>query len=65
MPGWAGRARTVEPLEGGITNTNYRVTFDDGSFVVRTPGKDTDLLGIDRGHELEAAQRAAELGIGP
>ena len=65
MPGWAGRARTVEPLEGGITNTNYRVTFDDGSFVVRAPGKDTDLLGIDRGHELEAAQRAAELGIGP
>lgn len=65
VPGWRSRARVVEPLEGGITNRNYRVTFDDGSFVVRAPGKDTELLGIDRVHEREAASRAAELGVGP
>ena len=65
VPGWSGRPRTVTPLEGGITNRNYRVDLDGESFVARAPGKDTDLLGIDRDHELEAAQRAADLGIGP
>jgi thiamine kinase-like enzyme len=65
VPGWAGRPRTVTPLAGGITNRNFRVDVDGESFVARAPGKDTDLLGIDRRHELEAAQRAAELGIGP
>jgi len=65
VPGWAGRARTVEALEGGITNRNYRVTLDGESFVVRAPGENTDLLGIDRGHEEEAARQAAALGVGP
>ena len=65
VPGWAGRARTVEPLDGGITNRNYRVTLDGESFVVRAPGENTELLGIDRAHEHEAARQAAALGIGP
>jgi thiamine kinase-like enzyme len=65
VPGWAGLARTVEPLEGGITNRNYRVTVDGVTFVVRSPGEHTDLLGIDRGHEEEAARRAAALGVAP
>ena len=65
VPGWAGRVRTVEPLEGGITNRNYQVTLDGESFVVRAPGANTDLLGIDRAHEEEAARQAAALGIGP
>ena len=65
VPGWAGRPRTVIALEGGITNRNFRVDLDGESFVARAPGEDTDLLGIDRDHELEAAQRAADLGVGP
>ena len=65
VPNWAGRTRTVTPLDGGITNRNFRVDLDGESFVARSPGKDTDLLGIDRHHELEAARRAADLGIGP
>ncbi len=65
VPGWAGRARTVEPLEGGITNRNYRVTLGGESFVVRAPGENTHLLGIDRDHEHEAARQAAALGVGP
>ncbi|MCU1380626.1 MAG: phosphotransferase [Acidimicrobiales bacterium] len=65
VPGWAGRARKVEPLEGGITNHNYRVTVDGESFVVRAPGENSHLLGIDRNHEEEAARQAAALGVGP
>jgi thiamine kinase-like enzyme len=52
-------------LDGGITNRNYRVTFNQREYVVRLPGKDTDLLGIDRAAEHLAARRAAGLGIAP
>lgn len=53
------------PLAGGITNRNYLVERGEERFVVRRPGKDTALLGIDRGAELEASRAAAELGIAP
>ena len=55
----------VAPLEGGITNRNYRVRLGGGDFVVRVPGKDTSLLEIDRRVERQANQRAATLGIAP
>ena len=53
------------PLEGGITNRNFRVTFGSRDYVVRLPGKDTDLLGIDREAECNANDCAAELGVAP
>jgi thiamine kinase-like enzyme len=69
IPVAAGRKYVATPLEGGITNRNFKVTFLDGptwpSIVVRFAGKDTHLLGIDRYDEREANTRAAELGIGP
>jgi thiamine kinase-like enzyme len=55
----------VRPLDGGITNRNYRVNFGGDEYVVRLPGKDTNLLGIDREAERLATERAAELGVGP
>jgi thiamine kinase-like enzyme len=53
------------PLSGGITNRNYKVPFGDHDFVVRVPGKDTNLLGIDRDAECEANKLAAEVGVAP
>lgn len=53
------------PLEGGITNRNYRVRFGDRECVLRVPGRDTNLLGIDREAERLACAEAARLGIGP
>jgi thiamine kinase-like enzyme len=53
------------PLEGGITNRNYRVCLGATDYVLRLPGRDTELLGIDREAERLAAEAAAELGIGP
>ncbi len=55
----------VRPLEGGITNRNFRVTFGGVDYVVRLPGKNTHLLGIDREAERLATREAAELGLGP
>jgi thiamine kinase-like enzyme len=57
----------VVPLGGGITNRNFRVRFAPpvGEGVLRLPGRDTGLLGIDRRAELLAGQQAAQLGIAP
>jgi Ser/Thr protein kinase RdoA (MazF antagonist) len=53
------------PLEGGITNRNYRVSFGERDCVVRLPGRDTSLLGISRDAERLAARAASSLGIAP
>ena len=53
------------PLSGGITNRNYRICLGGRDCVLRLPGQDTRLLGIDRNGERLAAERAASLGIGP
>ena len=65
VPGWQDHQIELTPLHGGITNTNYVAVVDGVSTVVRVPGERTELLGIDRANEAEAARRAAELGIGP
>ncbi len=62
---WPGQRATVEVLGGGITNHNYKVTLDDGVFVLRIAGRDTALLGIDRHVEHEASLAAAAVGVGP
>jgi thiamine kinase-like enzyme len=65
----SGRLGTVGgepvPLDGGITNRNFRLSFGGRECVLRLPGRDTELLGIDRAAERIASQRAAELGIAP
>ena len=32
-----------QPLDGGITNRNYRLRWGGGDVVLRLPGKDTEL----------------------
>jgi thiamine kinase-like enzyme len=54
-----------QPLDGGITNRNFRATLGGVDYVIRQPGKDTDLLGIDREAERLATEAAARLGIAP
>ena len=65
VPGWEHSEITIAPLHGGITNTNFVARIDGEPRVVRVPGERTELLGIDRANEAEAASRAAALGIGP
>lgn len=62
---WHGRSVRIEPLEGGITNTSYRVDVDGHPFVVRIPGASTELLGVDRRNEHHNARAAARVGVGP
>ncbi len=65
VPGWEGRAHVVHALDGGITNRNLLIAVETEQFVLRLAGADTHLLEIDRSAELEAASRAAGLGIAP
>ena len=62
---WPGGGFALEPLGGGITNRNFKVTLGAEVIVLRIGGKDTELLGIDRSVEHGASLVAAELGVGP
>jgi thiamine kinase-like enzyme len=62
---WPGRRAAIEVIGGGITNHNFKVTLDDGVYVLRVAGRDTELLGIDRTVEHEASLAAAAIGVGP
>ena len=59
------RQGSVVQLEGGITNRNFRVNFGGMDYVVRLPGKRTEVLGIDRTAECIANKAAAEMGMAP
>jgi thiamine kinase-like enzyme len=52
------------PLVGGITNHNVRVRLGEEDLVLRLPGPDTELLGIDREREQAATASAGALGLG-
>jgi thiamine kinase-like enzyme len=52
-------------LDGGITNRNFRVTLGRDEYVVRCPGADTAVLGIDRNREHAATVAASRTGVGP
>jgi thiamine kinase-like enzyme len=62
---WPARRPALSPITSGITNANVKVEVDGEAFVVRLPGADTEMLGIDRQAELEAARVAAAAGVGP
>jgi thiamine kinase-like enzyme len=60
-----GRPCTVEPLPGGLTNRNYRITTPDGTYVLRHSDRSSaDELAVDRKAEYENSVRAAATGVG-
>lgn len=65
IPELRGKRLTISPLDGGLTNRNYRVEGGGESYVLRVAGKDTALLGIDRDIEADCSRAAAALGVGP
>lgn len=62
---WRGRQVKIQPLSGGLTNTNYCVEVDGTPYVVRIPGANTELLAVDRANEYHNTRAAAEAGVGP
>ena len=65
IPVLTGQGRSVTPLPGGLTNSNYRVRTDSGlDVVVRVSAPETGLLGVDRHAEHVNTLAAAAAGIG-
>lgn len=65
-PLFKGRDVVYQPVLGGISNTNFRVTIrDDGKrYFVKVPGAGTEMF-IDRVAAFDASRKASALGIGP
>jgi thiamine kinase-like enzyme len=62
---WKGKQIAIQPLSGGLTNSNFKVTVDGTPYFIRVPGASTELLAIDRNNEYHNSRAAAEAGVGP
>jgi thiamine kinase-like enzyme len=62
---WQGKQISIQPLSGGLTNTNYSVEADGTPYFVRVPGESTELLAVDRNNEYHNSRAAAEAGVAP
>jgi thiamine kinase-like enzyme len=62
---FAGRDLHGYLLDGGLTNTNYRITLDGRSYVARLSDPASSLLAIDRAAEHANSVAAAASGVAP
>jgi thiamine kinase-like enzyme len=58
------RPRSVTELPGGLTNRNFKIINNNGSFVARVASEGGELLAIDRENEYRNSVRAAQAGVG-
>jgi thiamine kinase-like enzyme len=66
IPIWRQKEiEAIEPLQGGITNFNFKVWVEAEPYFVCVPAETSALLGIDRYNEFHNTRRATRLGIGP
>ena len=63
-PSWERDSLKITELKGGIVNTSYVVKIDGEAYVVRVPGKNTELY-FDREIERENMELLAKGGIAP
>ncbi len=64
VPSLASGQRTVTELPGGLTNRNFKIVTDNGTFVARVASGGSELLAIDRQNEYRNSVRAAQAGVG-
>ena len=63
LPCWQGTV-DIEPLSGGMTNLNFRVTDGTEQYVVRF-GEDDPVHLISRQNEIASCRAAFEIGVSP
>lgn len=56
--------QSITPLEGGLTNMNYKVDTPKGIYVLRVSDSSSSLLGINRENERINTAKAHEAGVG-
>jgi thiamine kinase-like enzyme len=62
LPSLAGSPRSVQRLDGGLTNRNYKVSTPAGTFVARVFSDGGELLAINRDNEYRNTAAAAATG---
>jgi thiamine kinase-like enzyme len=62
---WRDRNISIQPLSGGLTNSNYKVEVDGTPYFVRVPGESTELLAVNRDNEYHNTKAAAAAGVAP
>jgi thiamine kinase-like enzyme len=62
---WRGKTISIQPLSGGLTNSNYKVEVDGTPYFVRVPGESTELLAVNRENEHYNTKAAAQSGVAP
>jgi len=63
LPCWKGAVH-IEPLSGGMTNLNFKITDGDECFVVRL-GEDDPVHLISRSNEIASCEAAFAIGVSP
>lgn len=66
IPAWRERLAFYQPVYGGISNANWRVSVEGApvDYFVKIPGDGTEMF-IDRRAAIDAGRKASHLGIGP
>jgi thiamine kinase-like enzyme len=65
IPGWDPGEAEIEELKGGLTNSTYRVRYDEEDYALRLDVEESEVLRFDRTYELSIMNAAHEAGIGP
>ncbi|MCP4211122.1 MAG: phosphotransferase [Halieaceae bacterium] len=65
VSGWRGKKISVEPLSGGMTNSNYKIVVNGSFFFVSIPGGNSRLLGVDWYNKFNNARICGEAGLSP
>ena len=63
LPCWKQSVQ-IEPLSGGMTNLNFKVNDETGSYVVRL-GEDDPIHLISRSNEIASCEAAFAIGVSP
>lgn len=63
LPCWQGNV-DIEPLSGGMTNLNFKVTDGANQYVVRF-GEDDPIHLISRRNEIASSRAAFDIGVSP
>ncbi len=62
---WHGKEISIEPISGGITNSNFKFIVNGSLFFVSIPGRNSRLLGADWYNKFYNAKICGEAGLSP
>ena len=65
MSEWHGKEISIEPLSGGLTNSNFKVVVNGSLFFISIPVLDYRLLGVDLYNKFYNVKICGEAGLSP